>query len=63
MLHSQLIFGNYRLKRHLLKMMYTLTTRRSDILVVRDRERVLLSDKYIHLEERRVSSEIYGKSF
>ena len=42
--------------------MYTLMSRRPDLLIVRERKRVLQSDKYIHFEEKRGYSEIYGKS-
>ena len=54
MLHDQLglsYLENQR-KQHLLKLMYTVMSRRPDLLIVRERERVLQSDKCIHFEEK-----------
>ena len=43
-------------------MMYSLSIRRSDLLVVRTRDRVLRSDKCIQFTEDMSACEIYSKS-
>ena len=67
MLHNNLnniSFLEKRCKRHLLSMMYTMVSRRHDLLEKRDRERTLRSDKSIPFGVDIVTSEIhvYGKS-
>ena len=60
--HLNLSYLEHRRKRHLLNMMYTLVSRRQDLLKTRNLERTLRSDRTILFDVDMVASELYGKS-
>ena len=57
-----LSYLEHRRKRHLPNIMYTLVSRRHDLLKTRNLERTLRSDRTILFDVDIIASELYGES-